>query len=66
MIRALHHVQLAMPRGREDEARAFYRDVRSRKTWRAEAVCGSWRETRRFIGAARKESTSRVARRESH
>jgi len=24
MIRALHHVQLAMPRGREDEARAFY------------------------------------------
>jgi catechol 2,3-dioxygenase-like lactoylglutathione lyase family enzyme len=27
MIRALHHVQLAMPRGREDEARAFYRDV---------------------------------------
>jgi catechol 2,3-dioxygenase-like lactoylglutathione lyase family enzyme len=27
MIRALHHVQLAMPRGREDEARAFYRDA---------------------------------------
>ena len=27
MIRALHHVQLAMPRGREDEARAFYRDI---------------------------------------
>lgn len=27
MIRALHHVQLAMPRGREDDARAFYRDV---------------------------------------
>jgi len=27
MIRALHHVQLAMPRGREDEARAFYLDV---------------------------------------
>jgi catechol 2,3-dioxygenase-like lactoylglutathione lyase family enzyme len=24
MIRALHHVQLAMPRGREDDARAFY------------------------------------------
>ena len=24
MIRALHHVQLAMPRGKEDEARAFY------------------------------------------
>lgn len=24
MITALHHVQLAMPRGREDEARAFY------------------------------------------
>jgi len=23
-ITALHHVQLAMPRGREDEARAFY------------------------------------------
>ena len=27
MIRSLHHVQLAMPRGREDEARLFYRDV---------------------------------------
>ena len=27
MIRALHHVQLAMPRGQEDQARAFYRDV---------------------------------------
>lgn len=27
MISALHHVQLAMPRGREDDARAFYRDV---------------------------------------
>jgi catechol 2,3-dioxygenase-like lactoylglutathione lyase family enzyme len=27
MIRALHHVQLAMPRGREDDARAFYCDV---------------------------------------
>ena len=27
MIRALHHVQLAMPRGREDEARAFYGDI---------------------------------------
>jgi catechol 2,3-dioxygenase-like lactoylglutathione lyase family enzyme len=27
MIRAIHHVQLAMPRGREDDARAFYRDV---------------------------------------
>jgi catechol 2,3-dioxygenase-like lactoylglutathione lyase family enzyme len=27
MIRALHHVQLAMPRGQEDNARAFYRDV---------------------------------------
>ena len=27
MIRALHHVQLAMPRGREADARAFYRDV---------------------------------------
>jgi catechol 2,3-dioxygenase-like lactoylglutathione lyase family enzyme len=26
-ILAIHHVQLAMPRGREDEARAFYRDV---------------------------------------
>ena len=24
MITALHHVQLAMPRGKEDEARAFY------------------------------------------
>jgi catechol 2,3-dioxygenase-like lactoylglutathione lyase family enzyme len=23
-LRAIHHVQLAMPRGREDEARAFY------------------------------------------
>ena len=23
-ITALHHVQLAMPRGREEEARAFY------------------------------------------
>lgn len=27
MIRELHHVQLAMPRGREADARAFYRDV---------------------------------------
>ena len=27
MIRALHHVQLAMPRGREGDARAFYCDV---------------------------------------
>ncbi len=27
MITGLHHVQLAMPRGREDEARVFYRDV---------------------------------------
>ena len=27
MITALHHVQLAMPRGREEEARAFYRDT---------------------------------------
>ena len=27
MILALHHVQLAMPRGEEDAARAFYRDV---------------------------------------
>ena len=27
MITALHHVQLAMPRGREDEARAFYGGV---------------------------------------
>jgi catechol 2,3-dioxygenase-like lactoylglutathione lyase family enzyme len=27
MIRALHHVQLAMPRGREDDARQFYGDV---------------------------------------
>jgi catechol 2,3-dioxygenase-like lactoylglutathione lyase family enzyme len=26
-ILALHHVQLAMPRGREDEARNFYVDV---------------------------------------
>lgn len=26
-ILALHHVQLAMPRGREDEARAFYVSV---------------------------------------
>jgi catechol 2,3-dioxygenase-like lactoylglutathione lyase family enzyme len=26
-ITALHHVQLAMPRGREDEARAFYAGV---------------------------------------
>ena len=27
MIRGLHHVQLAMPRGREADARAFYSDV---------------------------------------
>jgi catechol 2,3-dioxygenase-like lactoylglutathione lyase family enzyme len=27
MIRGLHHVQLAMPRGAEDQARVFYRDV---------------------------------------
>ena len=27
MIRGLHHVQLAMPRGKEEEARAFYRDA---------------------------------------
>jgi catechol 2,3-dioxygenase-like lactoylglutathione lyase family enzyme len=27
MIEAIHHVQLAMPRGREDDARVFYRDV---------------------------------------
>jgi catechol 2,3-dioxygenase-like lactoylglutathione lyase family enzyme len=27
VIQALHHVQLAMPRGGEEEARAFYRDV---------------------------------------
>lgn len=27
MIRSLHHVQLAMPRGREANARAFYCDV---------------------------------------
>jgi catechol 2,3-dioxygenase-like lactoylglutathione lyase family enzyme len=27
MIRALHHVQLAMPRGREADARRFYADV---------------------------------------
>lgn len=27
MIRSLHHVQLAMPRGREADARAFYCDV---------------------------------------
>jgi catechol 2,3-dioxygenase-like lactoylglutathione lyase family enzyme len=27
MIRAIDHVQLSMPRGREDDARAFYRDV---------------------------------------
>jgi catechol 2,3-dioxygenase-like lactoylglutathione lyase family enzyme len=27
MILSLHHVQLAMPRGRETEARAFYCDV---------------------------------------
>lgn len=26
-LRSLHHVQLAMPSGREDEARAFYGDV---------------------------------------
>jgi catechol 2,3-dioxygenase-like lactoylglutathione lyase family enzyme len=26
-ITGLHHVQLAMPRGREDEARSFYMDV---------------------------------------
>ena len=26
-VRQLDHVQLAMPAGREDEARAFYRDV---------------------------------------
>ena len=26
-IRALHHVQLAMPKGKEDEARAFYQDL---------------------------------------
>jgi catechol 2,3-dioxygenase-like lactoylglutathione lyase family enzyme len=24
---ALHHIQIAMPRGREDEARAFYVDI---------------------------------------
>ena len=28
-IKALHHVQLAMPSGREDEARAFYERVLS-------------------------------------
>jgi len=27
MISAIHHVQLAMPRGREADARAFYADV---------------------------------------
>ena len=27
VIRGLHHVQLAMPRGGEHKARAFYRDV---------------------------------------
>ena len=27
MIRAIHHVQLAMPPGREEDARAFYRDI---------------------------------------
>ena len=27
MIRAIHHVQLAMPPGREEDARAFYLDV---------------------------------------
>ena len=27
LVRHLDHVQLAMPAGREDEARAFYRDV---------------------------------------
>lgn len=27
MIKSLHHVQLAMPRGREADARAFYCDV---------------------------------------
>ena len=27
MIRGLHHVQLAMPRGREEDARAFYAGV---------------------------------------
>jgi len=27
MIQALHHVQLAMPPGREDDALGFYRDV---------------------------------------
>lgn len=26
-VYALHHVQLAMPRGLEDQARSFYRDV---------------------------------------
>ena len=26
-VRHIDHVQLAMPAGREDEARAFYRDV---------------------------------------
>jgi catechol 2,3-dioxygenase-like lactoylglutathione lyase family enzyme len=27
MIRALHHVQLPMPPGREEDARLFYRDI---------------------------------------
>ncbi|MGV0908998.1 VOC family protein [Martelella sp. FOR1707] len=27
MLKAIHHVQLAMPAGGEDKARAFYRDV---------------------------------------
>lgn len=27
MLQAIHHVQLAMPAGGEDKARAFYRDV---------------------------------------
>ena len=28
-VRGIDHVQLAMPAGREDDARAFYRDVLS-------------------------------------
>ena len=30
-VKGLHHVQLAMPRGREDDARAFYIDMLSFK-----------------------------------
>ncbi|MBB4124050.1 catechol 2,3-dioxygenase-like lactoylglutathione lyase family enzyme [Martelella radicis] len=27
MLKSIHHIQLAMPEGREDEARAFYAGV---------------------------------------